>query len=260
MLFSIIINTHNQYDVIERCIDSCINQEFNEDYEIIISDTSDIKTIKKYSKEKTLIKVVNKDSFSSFPCVDQMLSIKNALQYASGKIVCLLDGDDFFHPSKLRFLQKNFVPTSLFLNQDNLVGFNEKKQQNFLIDNQKKYKNNKLFNKLFNSWPRILGTSSITTNKTTLNEFFLKVDPTKWNCLAIDAMLTIYFDKIKAIEFRGDNLTYKSFHDLNLDSTYSNKFSQNYWTRRDQQHNYYQFVHKKKYTNIDTLLSRLLSN
>ena len=52
MLFSIIINTHNQYELIDRCIKSCLNQEYKEDYEVIISDTSDKKIIKKYSKEK----------------------------------------------------------------------------------------------------------------------------------------------------------------------------------------------------------------
>ena len=48
------------------------------------------------------------------------------------------------------------------------------------------------------------------------------------------------------------DLTYKSFHDLNLDGTYSNKFSKNYWTRRSQQHKYFQFINKKKYINIDS--------
>lgn len=259
MLFSIVINTHNQYEVIDRCIKSCINQDFNENYEIIISDTSDIKRIKDYSKEKLPIKVIENNSFSNFPCVDQMLSIKNALKFVSGKLVCLLDGDDFYHPSKLKFLMKNFISDSLFLNQDKLVGFNEKIQKEFLINNQKKYKHNKIFNKLFNSWPEVFGTSSITTSTTVLNEFFSKIDPTKWNLLAIDALLTIYFDKLNTVQFKGDNLTYKSFHNLNLDSTYSNKFSKNYWARRTQQHNYYQFVHKKNYTNIDTLLSKLLS-
>ena len=260
MLFSIVINTHNQYDVIDRCIKSCINQDFNEDYEVIISDTSDIKKIKNYSKEKIRIKVVENNSFSSFPCVDQMLSIKNSLKFVSGKIICLLDGDDFYHPSKLKFLKNNFLSNSLFLNQDKLIGFNEKTQKKFPLNNRKKYKNNKLFKKLFNSWPEVFGTSSITTNTTLLNKFFSEIDSTKWNLLAIDALLTIYFNKLKNIEYKGDNLTYKSFHESNLDSTYSNKFSKNYWTRRMQQHNYYQFVHKKKYMNIDTLLSKLLSS
>ena len=56
MLFSIIINTHNQYSQIDRCIKSCLNQEYIEDYEVIISDTSDKKTINKYSKKNVKIK------------------------------------------------------------------------------------------------------------------------------------------------------------------------------------------------------------
>ena len=76
MLFSILINTHNQYELIDRCIKSCLNQDYNEDYQIIISDTSDIKKIRKYEKKNVSIKVIEADSFSNFPCVDQMLSIK----------------------------------------------------------------------------------------------------------------------------------------------------------------------------------------
>ena len=260
MLFSIIINTHNQYELINRCIKSCLNQEYNEDYEIIISDTSDKKTIKKYSKKNVRIKVVENNSFSNFPCVDQMLSIKNSLQFATGDIICLLDGDDFFSTTKLSFLKKNFSQNNIFLNQDNLIGFNEKTQKKFIIDNKKKYKDNFLFNKLFNSWPRILGTSSITTNKKILDNFFGIVNPVDWNFMAIDALLSIYFDSIKPINFMGDHLTYKSFHGLNLDGTYSNKLSKNYWTRRSQQHNYYQFIHNKKYINIDSLVSNFFSN
>ena len=260
MLFSIIINTHNQYELINRCIKSCLNQEYNEDYEIIISDTSDKKTIKKYSKKNVRIKVVENNSFSNFPCVDQMLSIKNSLQFATGDIICLLDGDDFFSTTKLSFLKKNFFQNSIFLNQDNLIGFNEKTQKKFIINNKKKYKDNFLFNKLFNSWPKVLGTSSITVNKKILDNFFSTINPSDWNFMAIDALVSIYYDSIKPISFIGDGLTYKSFHDLNLDGTYSNKFSQNYWTRRSQQHKYFQFINKKKYINIDTLISNFFSN
>ena len=148
----------------------------------------------------------------------------------------------------------------MFLNQDNLVGFNEKTQKKFIINKKKIYKNNIIFNKLFNSWPKVLGTSSITTNKKILDNFFSIVNPNDWNFMAIDALLSIYFDNIKPITFMGDRLTYKSFHILNLDGTYSNKFSKNYWTRRSQQHKYYQFIHKKKYINIDSLISKFFSD
>jgi len=260
MLFSILINTHNQYELIDRCIKSCLNQEYKEDYELIISDTSDKKIIKKYSKENVNIKIVETNSFSTFPCVDQMLSIKNSLRYATGDIICLLDGDDFFSTTKLSFLKKNFSQNNFFLNQDNLTGFNEKTQKKFILDKKKTYKNNIVFNKLFNSWPKVLGTSSITVNKKILDNFFSTINPSDWNFMAIDALVSIYYDSIKPISFIGDGLTYKSFHDLNLDVTYSNKFSKNYWTRRSQQHKYFQFINKKKYINIDTLISNFFSN
>ena len=43
MIFSIIVNTHNQYKTINRCIKSCLSQNFQKKYEIIIIDTSEKK-------------------------------------------------------------------------------------------------------------------------------------------------------------------------------------------------------------------------
>ena len=50
MIFSIIINTHNQQKTIIKCINSCLNQNFNKRYEIIIVDTSDKNLEKKTRK------------------------------------------------------------------------------------------------------------------------------------------------------------------------------------------------------------------
>ena len=36
--FSIIINSHNQNNYLERCILSILNQDTNEDFEIIVQD------------------------------------------------------------------------------------------------------------------------------------------------------------------------------------------------------------------------------
>ena len=136
----------------------------------------------------------------------------------------------------------------------------KKQKKKFLISNKKKYKNMLLYKKLFNSWPNVLGTSAITINKNILDKFFTQVKPNKWNFLAIDALLIIYFDKMKILDFKGSNLTFKSFHKLNLDSTFSNKFSRKFWRRRLQQHRFYQFINKRKYTNIDYILSQIFSN
>ena len=41
--FSIIVNSHNQNNYLERCILWILNQDTNKDFEIIVSDTSDKK-------------------------------------------------------------------------------------------------------------------------------------------------------------------------------------------------------------------------
>ena len=45
MKFSILINTHNQKQFLNKAIYSCVNQKFK-NYEIIIVDTSDKKNLK----------------------------------------------------------------------------------------------------------------------------------------------------------------------------------------------------------------------
>ena len=50
MKFSILINTHNQKQFLNKAIYSCVNQKFK-DYEIIIVDTSD-KKFKSTKKKK----------------------------------------------------------------------------------------------------------------------------------------------------------------------------------------------------------------
>ena len=54
MFFSIIINTHNQHETIERCINSCLKQNFKKKYEIIIVDTSNRQINKKVLSSKKI--------------------------------------------------------------------------------------------------------------------------------------------------------------------------------------------------------------
>jgi hypothetical protein len=92
-----------------------------------------------------------------------------------------------------------------------------------------------------------------------LKSFFLEIDPKQWKFLAIDALLIIYFERQASLNNYGDNLTFKSFHQNNLDSTFSNKLTKKFWTRRYQQHQYYQKINKKKYLSLDSLLGKIFS-
>ena len=69
MIFSIIINTHNQHKTIIKCIKSCLNQNFNKEYEIIIADTSDKNLenkIKLIKSKKIIYKHYNKKFYLCF--------------------------------------------------------------------------------------------------------------------------------------------------------------------------------------------------
>ena len=116
MKFSIIINTHNQSSFIGECINSCINQDF-QDYEIIITDTSDQKINKKYIKSKK-IKYFHLKRILKDPVMDQMNQVLFGLNKSSGKYICLLDGDDKFSDKKLYDLNEYIKSNDIIINQD----------------------------------------------------------------------------------------------------------------------------------------------
>jgi cellulose synthase/poly-beta-1,6-N-acetylglucosamine synthase-like glycosyltransferase len=260
MLFSIIINTHNQkHKLVERAIDSCLNQNFDSKlYEIIVTDTSDYKYLSKQNSNQR-IKIIESDKFSEHPCINQMLSIKKAATYASGRTICLLDGDDFFSKEKLSVIHSLFHTGKKILNQDNIIGYCENKSKTFKISNKKFYKNNYFYKKFFNSWPLVFGTSSISVSLEYLNEFFSNIDPHRYNFLAIDTLMIIYFQKKECLCNYGKKITFKSFHQDNLDKNFSKRISKKFWLRRMQQHNYYQEINDQKYVNLDLLLCKFFS-
>ena len=82
MQFSIIINSHNQNQFLERCINSILNQSLIDQYEIVLADTSDKKNYELKNKFKKLknIKFLFLNSQYSEPTQDQLYKIKSALK------------------------------------------------------------------------------------------------------------------------------------------------------------------------------------
>ena len=107
MLLSIIVISHNQREQLKRCIDSILAQKIPFDYEVLISDdaSSDgsFELACQYQEAFPLIHVYqcNTDDFN--PTTKSSRSgwnRCNAVQYATGKYVAFVDGDDFFYPGK----------------------------------------------------------------------------------------------------------------------------------------------------------------
>jgi glycosyltransferase involved in cell wall biosynthesis len=256
MKFSILINTHNQDEYLNKAIKSCLDQSFR-DYEIIICDTSDknIKNNKFFSKRN--ISYFHLPSKYKQAEQNQMMKVLFGLKKSKGDFICLMDGDDYFSKKKLYFLDKLINKKKIFFNQDNPVLIKD----NFIFGKKikkKVYKLNYLFKLFINDWPQIYGTSSILVRRKLLETFFKKAKPFKWKFLAIDAQLSIFCKINYDISSNLENLTKKIIHNNNLGTKYLNIFNKKFWVRRYMQHKYYFFIKKNRTLSLDFILTAVV--
>ena len=256
MNFSIIVNTHNQYKTINRCIKSCLSQNFTKKYEIIIIDTSKKRLNNNQLKSKK-ISYFHYKTFSKFPELNQLKKIYLGFKKSKGKWVCFMDGDDFFEKNKLSYIYENYNLNSQAVIQDfssHYFEFNKKK----IIPKRKAYKKNLLYMKAISFWPEIFGTSSLSANKNLVKKFFKSIKRNKWRFLAIDALLILYALSKKKYYFDENILTIKSISENNLGKKYI-LFSKKFWVRRKQQIKYWEEISKKKIYNFDKFISMIIN-
>ena len=255
MFFSIIINTHNQHETIERCIKSCLKQNFKKKYEIIIVDTSNRQINKKVLSSKK-IRYFHFENFSQYPEINQLKKIYEGFKKAKGKWFCLLDGDDFFKKNKLKSIYNEFNIDDEIVIQDECCHYNPEKK---LVTNyfHKKYKSFFLYKKIINSWPEVYGTSSISGNSKILKSFFNRININKWNLLAIDALFLLFALSKKKLIYNKKVLTIKSVGSHTLGNKYT-PYGKNYWIRRVQQISYWENITKTRIFNFDKIVSKLI--
>ncbi|HIF9062225.1 TPA: glycosyltransferase [Photobacterium damselae] len=103
---TVIITTYNRVALLERAIESVLNQSFK-NYELIISD--DCSTdgtsylCRKYTEQYSFIKYICNDKNSG-----ANVSRNNALKIAQGKYITGLDDDDYFEKERLSVLLERF--------------------------------------------------------------------------------------------------------------------------------------------------------
>ncbi len=254
MKFSILISSFNKGKYLKKCINSCLNQK-EKDYEIILFDNySTDNTSKILNVFKKQIKVFKKKRLSKYPAINQIDLIKNAFLKSKGKIICLLDADDYFDDNKLSVLNKFFL---------------KKKRVNVIFDLptkrypsfKKKFKIKKKLQK--NIWPSIIPTSSISCRRSFFSKFLKKNYLMNYKNLEIDFRLNVYSRNIlKNFYICKNNIT--SYRQVN-DGIMSNikKFSKKWWIKRLEAHNFMQKLfskHNIKYNNrLDFLLSKIMS-
>ena len=248
MIFSIIINTHNQHKTIIKCIRSCLNQNFNKKYEIIIADTSDkdLKNKIKLIKSKKIIYKHYNKNFSNIPEINQIKKIYYASKMAKGKWFCFLDGDDYFNKNKLEYIFNNINLKKNIVIQDKI------NSDNSLL------KCNKIYKKFISLWPEIYGTSCLSGSMDLLRKFFISTNLDRWNMLAIDALLILYSKKKNKFHNLNEILTIKNITPNSVGRQY-NLCSKKFWLRRSQQLKYWEIINKKKIYNLDKVICKLFN-
>ena len=233
---SILITNFNKEKFIEECILSCLSQNYN-NLEIIIVDNSStdqsMGIITKYS-DKLFIVTKKRDSLHSPK--NQIDSLIKAFKKSTGNLILLLDGDDYFLPSKVSHIK------DIFLKNNNLdVVFDVPT----ILSNNKftRLKIKKKYNK--NIWPTTIPTSGISFRRVFFEnclEFNLF---DSYPTLEIDFRLNFFAQRIqrKFLTIKENLTIYRKVNDGIMSKV--NFFSYNWWLKRLQAHYFIIKVYKK---------------
>lgn len=229
MKATILITGENKENYLVETINSCLNQNYY-NYEIILiySHLKNFNLIKNKFGSKVIFKQIKK---KKNPVKDQLYKISEGVKIANGNYIFLLDGDDLFKKNKLKEVNK--LAKKNKLNIDNYILKNNNK---YVYKDGNKLKEFNLYKFFINPWPDKICTSCISGDKNLFKLFFNKINITKYNYLAVDILITIfYLNKINKI---NNIYTIKKSLTDSVDLNYSNYFKKIYWERRIEQHRY----------------------
>lgn len=249
---SILITNYNKSKFLEKSLKSVKSQNYK-NYEIIIfDDASTDDSLKIIRKFKEIRLIINKKKFSNSSAINQINGLKKAFLKARGKIICLMDSDDYFKKDKLFKINKYFES-----NKEKKILYNlpiVAKGNNFKIS---KNENNK-------SWPTIFPTSCISVKREYFKIFLQNVDIQKFENLEIDARMNIFFYfYLKEYNILNEFLTEYNFDHLGITAKVS-KYSRKWWIRRSEAFEYMGLVfNKRKETfrkNFDYMITNFISS
>ena len=246
ILVSILINNYNNKPYIKNCIQSCLKQSYKKFELIIYDDNSDDgskQIIKKINNKKIKKIFNNKKIFKGGP-LNQLNSIYKSLPKSKGKLIFLLDGDDFFLKNKLYNIIKIFKKNkNLKFIQDSPYYYYPEK--NIKI---KKSLKNKFFT--LHTWPYFFPTSTMAFERNFLKKVLkeLKFSGKKYPRMFFDAraMIYIYFFEKKFLKINQCLTMYTQNIKGDTIKNYYNRSNLNWWRRRYEYHMFVNSLFKKK--------------
>jgi len=257
-LVSILINNYNKEKYCAKSVQSVISQDYKK-IEIIFYDdgSSDLslKKIlnlkKKYPKKIKIIQNNNRGKIYSFNQID---AIKKSISKSKGKIICILDSDDWFKKNKIKKVV-NF--------------FKKNKKQEILFDRpiysyeNNNFKKSKLdYKKRYDKWPSFPPTSCISLRKKSLKKIIYKISNKKFPDLWFDFRIASFF-AIKKDQFNilNEYLTFYRQTSDSFEKNYNKFVNFSWWKRRNQAFNFMLLLDRKnynKYKSLDFFITKLV--
>ena len=252
---SVLIVNYNNGKYLDRSIKSCLNQKYR-DIEIVIYDDKSIDdspTILRKYKKKNIKIIYNKSKKTGIAAFDAKNGYYRLIKKSKGKIIFLLDSDDYFKKNKIHNIVKIFK-------QNQKIDF----IQDLPIIRFFKYKKKKINkNSILSFWPYLAPESCISFRRKFIQNFILKNIryEKKYPDVWLGFRLGIYAYFIKNTFFTiNKNLTvYKSYGE-------SKKYrflGFNWFKRRSDSFKYLLKISRNNYNckiSIDYIFTKIITN
>ena len=259
-LVSILINNYNKQDYCEKAIRSALYQSYKKIEIIFYDDFSNDLSLKRIQnlkiKFKNKLKIIKNKKRTEIFSFNQINGIVESLEKSKGKIICLMDSDDFFKKDKV----KNVV---------NFFLMNPKEE--ILFDLPLIFKNNRIINHRKNDffirknkWPKFPPTSCISFKKDSLKKVINKIKIKKFEDLWFDFRISTCF-AINKNQFNilDKGFTYYRQYEFNYDKKFKKFINIQWWKRRKQAFDYILFINKKNYQknifSFDYIFTKLIN-
>ena len=256
LLASVIIVNYNNKNYIQRCINSIKKQSYKIIEIIFVDDHSTDNSFSMIRKSKS-IKIIKttKKKRTYFGSYNQMNSYYEGFVKSKGQIIFFLDSDDFFKKNKVKKIINRFnhnPKVEIIFDLPILVDKNKSVRKVF------KQRNTTIFN-----WPRYTSQSCISVRRNYAKELFNRVCLRKFPDIWFDFRIACYsFIKLKKIEIFYDYLTFYRIKDSSASSKFKT-FNKNWWKRRYQAHNFFDYLCEKnneiKRFTLDKLITNLIN-
>lgn len=253
---SILIANYNGEKYLDRCLNSCINQQTKKNYEIIFIDDSSsdnsLDIVKKYKKKIKIIKTKKVKNISRFNTYYQLNTYFTGYKKAKGNIICFLDSDDYFKKNKLSKIELNFSKNKkLEFIFDSPIYINSNGRIKNITDKYG-FRNKK--------WPKFPPQSCISIKRNVIENNTIKLFQKKFHLTTLDFRIASLADinREKTL-FLNDQLTFYFQHIGNETNKNFKRFNLNWFQRRLEAFKYYKIINNKKFSTFDYLLTATLT-